>query len=166
MSTLNSSIIVIYYSRSGNTRRMAELIVEGAKWEGAEVSMAEVTEIDVDELLNYDAIIVGSPVYYGHMAAEVKHLFDYSIRHHGKLDGKVGGAFASSANLAGGNETTVRAISEALAVHGMIIQGDPQGSHYGPVSIGEPDERAERECQRYGTRIASLVRRLKPENSR
>ena len=86
-------------------------------------------------------------------------LYD-SVSFHGKLDGKIGAAFASSANIGGGNETTILDILNAMLIHGMIIQGDPQGDHYGPVAIGAPDARAIRECVRLGTRVAKLVKKL------
>jgi hypothetical protein len=47
-----------------------------------------------------------------------------------------------------------------MLIHGMIIQGDPQGDHYGPVSIGVPDSRAIKECQRFGSRIARLLKKV------
>ena len=108
----------------------------------------------------YDAIVIGSPTYYGHMAGPVKELIDETVAFHGRLDGKVGAAFTSAANVGGGNETTIMGIIEAMLISGMIVQGDPQGDHYGPVSIGEPDDRVRRQCQRRGQRIAELANRL------
>ncbi|MDD2752522.1 MAG: flavodoxin family protein [Candidatus Omnitrophica bacterium] len=153
--------IVIYYSRSGNTQKMGELILQGLKEEKIESVLKDVKDIKVDELLQYDAIIIGSPTYYGSMSAEIKQLLDDSVKFHGKLDGKIGAAFASSANIGGGNETTILDILNALLIHGMIIQGDPQGDHYGPVSIGAPDARVTKQCLRLGNRIAKLLKKLK-----
>ncbi len=152
--------LIIYYSRSGNTKKMAELIAGGMQKEGLEVSLKDVQETQADELLAYDAIIIGSPVYYGTMAAQIKKLFDDSVAFHGKLDNKVGAAFSSSANIGGGNETTVLDILNAMLIHGMILQGDWQGDHYGPVSIGLPDARVAKECARFGSRIAKLVKKV------
>ena len=151
--------LVIYYSRTGNTRNMAEVIGEGLKKESITTSVKSVADVKVDELLKADAIIVGSPTYYGSMAAEIKKLFDDSVKFHGKLDGKIGAAFASSANIAGGNETTILDILNAMLIHGMIIQGDPKGDHYGPVAIGVPDERTLNECMRFASRIAKLIKK-------
>jgi NAD(P)H dehydrogenase (quinone) len=153
--------LVIYYSRSGNTKKMAVAIGEGIKKEGVEVAVKDIKDTQPAELLQYDAVVIGSPTYYGSMSAEIKKLFDDSVAFHGELDGKVGGAFASSANIGGGNETTVLDILNAMLIHGMIIQGDPQGDHYGPVSIESPDARASKMCTRFGTRIARLVKRTK-----
>src|SRR3989338_4589356 len=154
--------IVIYYSRSGNTKKMAESILEAISKEGVEAVLKDVKEVKAEELLKYEAVIVGSPTYYGTMAAEIKKLWDDSVGFHGKLDGKVGAAFASSANIGGGNETTILDILNALLIHGMIIQGDPKGDHYGPVSIGMPDARSQKQCLRYGERIARLVKKVFP----
>ena len=115
--------------------------------------------VEVDELLQYGAIIIGSPTYYGSMCFEVKKLLDESVKFHGKLDGKIGAAFSSSANIGGGNETTILDILNAMLIHGMIIQGDPQGDHYGPVAIGAPDARAAKQCVRLGSRVAQLLKR-------
>jgi NAD(P)H dehydrogenase (quinone) len=154
-------LIVVYYSRGGNTKKMAELIAQGIAGQGAQAVLKDVLEVKAEELLEYDGIIVGSPVYYGSMSAEIKRLFDDSVKFHGKLDGRIGAAFASSANIAGGNETTILDILNAMLIHGMIIQGDPQGDHYGPVAIGAPDSRSQKECLRLGTRIAALAKKLK-----
>jgi len=155
-----SKALVIYYSRTGNTKRMAESVAEGIKKEGLEVALKEVKDVQTDELLKYEAIVIGSPTYYGTMAAEIKKMLDESVSFHGRLDGKVAAAFASSANIGGGNETTILDILNALLIHGMIIQGDPQGGHYGPVAVGAVDSRATRECVRLGARVAKLVKKI------
>ncbi len=154
-------ILIVYYSRGGNTRQMAEYVQSGVK----EVTQVEVTCLPVEkvqarDLLEYDGIIMGSPVYYGTMAAEMKKLIDESVAFHGKLTGKVGGAFASSANVGGGNETTVMDLIKVELIHGMMVPGSAQGDHYGPVSIGKPDERAQNECRRLGEMTAQLVVKL------
>ena len=156
-----SKILVIYYSQTGNTKKMAEIILEAIKKEGVEVELKSVGDTKPDELLKFDGIIIGSPTYYGSMAAPIKGLLDDSVKFHGKLDGKVGAAFSSSANIGGGNETTILDILNDLLIHGMIIQGDPSGDHYGAVSIGAPDARAKRQCERLGGRIAKLVKVIK-----
>jgi len=151
-------VLIIYYSRSGNTKNMAELIVEGVKAEkDVEVEVKAVQETRVEELIEADGIVIGSPTYYGTMASEVKKFIDDSVKFHGRLEGKIGGAFSSSANIAGGNETTIMDILKSLLIHGMIIQGSSKGDHYGPVSIGKPDQRSRRLCIEYGQRIAKLV---------
>lgn len=155
-------ILIVYYSRTGNTEKMANLVREGAQSVGGvEVIVKKVEETKPEELMEVDGIILGSPTYYGSASAPLRALIDESVKFHGRLDGKVGGAFASSANVGGGNETTVMNLIEALLIHGMIVQGDPHGDHYGAVSIGSPDERASRVCRRLGERVAKLVLKLK-----
>jgi len=153
-------ILICYYSRSGNTKKMAYLIQKGVMEEGADVDTKNVKDVRVDDLKDYDGIIIGSPTYYGGMAAPVKDLLDRSIKLHGKLQDKVGGAFSSSANVGGGNETTVIAILQALMIHGMVVCGDHRGDHYGPVSIDAPDRRVEKNCIMYGKRVAKLTAEL------
>jgi NAD(P)H dehydrogenase (quinone) len=153
--------IVIYYSRSGNTKEMAQIIANAIKEVDLQVDCKSVSDVNPEELMGYDAIVVGSPTYYGHMAGPIKQLFDDIVGFHGKLDGKVGAAFTSSANIGGGNETTIMGIIEAMLIAGCIIQGDPRGDHYGPVSIGKPDERVKQQCKRRGRRIAELTKKLK-----
>ncbi|KPK77251.1 MAG: flavodoxin [Phycisphaerae bacterium SM23_30] len=154
-------ILIIYYSRGGNTRQMAQYVESGVKGvEQAEVVCLPVDKVEAKDLLDYDGIIMGSPVYYGTMAAEMKNLIDESVSYHGKLAGKVGGAFASSANVGGGNETTVMDLIKVELIHGMIVPGSAEGDHYGPVSIGKPDERARAECRRLGKIVAELTVKL------
>lgn len=155
-----AKILIVYYSRTGNTKKMAFSISEGIREESVDMIVKDVGETKVEELLDYDGIILGSPTYYGLPAGEIKKFLDESVKFHGRLDGKVGGAFASSGGIAGGNETTILAIIEALLVHGMIIQGNPGGDHYGPVSIGNPNDKVLKACKDYGKRIARLMKRL------
>ncbi len=149
---------VIYYSRGGTTRKMAEIIFSVLKQEGVSADLLNVEEMKAESLLEYQGIIIGSPTYYGTLACEVKKLLDESVSFHGKLDGKIGGAFASSANTAGGNETTILSILEAMLIHGMVIKGDFKGDHYGPVAVGRVDKRAEDNCRRFAQRFAELAK--------
>jgi len=155
-----ASGLVIYYSRSGNTKQMAETIAKAMNSAQLSTKCKSVDEVKVDDLLSVDAIVVGSPTYYGRMAAPIAQLFDDSVSKHGKLDGKIGAAFSSSANIGGGNETTIVSIINMMLIHGMTVQGDPQGDHYGPVSIGKPDDRVISQCRRRGQRIAELAKKL------
>ena len=153
-------ILIVYYSRSGNTKKMAYLIQQGVMDADVDVDTKNVKDVTIDDLPRYDGIIIGSPTYYGGMASQVKDLLDKSIKYHGKLQDKVGGAFSSSANIGGGNETTVLDILQALLIHGMIVCGDSSGDHYGPVAIEKPDKRSEKICIRYGKRVAKLTKKL------
>jgi NAD(P)H dehydrogenase (quinone) len=158
-------LLIIYYSQTGNTASMAELIAEGARYvSGVEVEVKSVAEAYVDDLLEADGVVLGSPVYYGGPAAQIKEFIDQSIVHHGKLAGKVAGAFASSGGPGGGNETTIMDLLKALLIHGMVCQGDFRGDHYGPIAVGAPDQRSAEECRRWGQALAELTARLAPQD--
>ena len=143
--------IVLYYSRTGNTKRMADKIAEGA---GAVCK--SILEFNPQDLINYDAIVIGSPTQYGSMAWEVKKFIDETASLHNKLDGKIGGAFSSSGTVGGGSETTILGILHAMLIHGMIIQGDPARDHYGITSVGFPNEDTQNKCFQQGVRISKL----------
>lgn len=153
-------VLIVYDSKTGNTEKMAKAVAEGVSSEKVEVDLKKVDEADVDALPGYDGLILGSPVYYGQPSAKIKEFIDASVKFHGKLDGKVGGAFASSGGTHSGGETTVLALLEALLIHGMIVQGTPARNHYGPVSIGDPDEPSKEACRRLGERVARLVKKM------
>lgn len=152
-------ILIAYYSRTGNTKKMAELVAQGVSKEAVAYDLREVTTVKVDELLNYDSLIFGSPTYYGLMASEMKKLIDDSVKYHGKLVDKIGGAFSSSGMIGGGGETTILSILEAFMVHGMIVVGDAVLQHYGPLAINAPDEEIRNMCVKYGQRIAILTKK-------
>ncbi len=154
------TMLISYFSKSGHTKKMAEAIAKGAKESGCDVLLKDTLKTTADDLKNAGAVVIGSPTYYGTMAAEVKKLLDDSVANHGKLAGKVGGAFASSGLIGGGNETTILSILQGLLIHGMIVLGNSDIGHYGPVAIGAPDERAIKECIKYGKRLAALMTRL------
>lgn len=157
-----AKIGIVYYSRGGNTKKMAQEVLAGIEESDydAEALVKETDEVDVDELLGWDGIVVGSPTYYGLPAAEIKDLFDQSVKHHGELEGMIGGAFTSSANRGGGNETTLIGIIEMMLIHGMIVKGFPSEDHYGPVAIGSPDQRAREGCRKLGREVARLATSL------
>ena len=155
-------VLICYYSRTGNIEKMARIIADVIEKEGLKVDLKKVDDTSIDDLPNYDCMIFGSPTYYGSMAWPIKKLLDESVKFHGKFKGKIGGAFSSSANVGGGNETTILYMLNALLIHGMIIQGDPIGDHYGPVSIGSPDQRASKCCEQYAKNLVSLVKKLYP----
>ncbi|MGA2192750.1 MAG: NAD(P)H-dependent oxidoreductase [Nitrospirota bacterium] len=153
-------VLILYYTRTGNTEKMARLVEEGVKAGGAEAILKPVTDATLEDLQSADGIIIGSPTYYGLPAAEIIKLIDDSVKLHGRLEGKIGAAFSSSANIGGGNETVIMAIIQAMLIHGMVVQGIPKGDHYGPVSIGAPDDRVGRQCRILGERVARLTKKL------
>jgi len=153
-------ILIVYDSRSGNTEKMAYAVAEGVREEDINVVIRKVDDASIDELPDADGVILGSPVYYGLPTGKIKEFVDASVKYHGKLDGKVGGAFASSGGIHTGAETTIIALHEALLIHGMIIQGTSGANHYGAASVGAPDDNDRENCKKLGKRVASLVKRL------
>ncbi len=152
--------LVAYYSMTGNTKKMAEAIAKGVKTQGIEVDLKAVTHVKPDDLLHYEALILGSPTYYGLMAAEMKKLLDESVRFHGQLSCKIGGAFTSSGGIGGGGETTILSILQAFLVHGMIVIGESDMFHYGPLSIASPNEKVLECCIKYGQKIAEITKKF------
>lgn len=157
-----AKVLVIYDSRTGNTEKMADSVAEGVRQvEGASVVLMNVEKAKHEDLLGADAIILGSPTYYGNMSGKMKEFIDTTFNIHGKLKGKVGGAFTSSGGVACGAETTLLAMLQAMLVHGMVIQGRPDDKHYGATALEEPDEESVGYCKELGTRVASLAVALK-----
>jgi NAD(P)H dehydrogenase (quinone) len=154
-------VLIVYDSRSGNTEKMAHAVAEGVEAEGVDVEVKKVDEASVDELPKVDGLILGSPVYYGLPSGKIKKFIDASVKYHGKLDGKVGGAFASSGGTHTGAETTIISMIESLFIHGMVVQGTSSTNHYGAASVGAPDEEGSETCRKLGQRVARLVKKLR-----
>lgn len=156
-------VLVLYHSRSGNTRRLAEAVAEGAaSVEGVSCILRSAAEVNKDEFAGADGIIAGSPVYFGTMAAELKKVFDDYVGVRKKMENKVGAAFATSGNSSGGKETTLISIIQAMLIYGMVIVGDPMsaGGHYGVSCTGVPEDTSRENARKLGARVARLVKRL------
>jgi len=155
------TVLISYYSRSGNTRAIARAIAKGAsEVKGVKVRLKSARNTTLSDLKCADAIVLGSPTYYGVMAAELKDLIDRSVAIHGSLEGKVGAAFTSSGGVASGAETTLLSVIQAMLVHGMIVQGYPEGQHYGVAVVGDPRGASVKLCRDRGKRVAELAIRL------
>lgn len=158
-------VLVLYYSKGGNTRRLAEAVAEGAgKVPGAAVLLKHTKDVDRDDFVNSSAIIAGSPVYFGSMAAELKKVFDDFVGVRRQMEDKIGAVFATSGDASGGKETTMMAIIQALLIYGMIIVGDPLAAtgHYGVSCVGMPDEGTLENGRKLGRRVAELAQKLNP----
>ncbi|MCX7988629.1 MAG: NAD(P)H-dependent oxidoreductase, partial [Thermodesulfovibrio sp.] len=113
-------VLVAYYSRSGNTEKMAKMIAEGLSKKGVSVDLRNVEEINIDSLPEYDGYIIGSPNYFGTMAAEVKKFIDESVKYYRKIEGKLVAAFTSTGMIGGGGETVCLDILKAFLIHGCL----------------------------------------------
>ena len=157
------NILVLYYSKGGNTRRLAEAVAEGVvRVEGAKPVLKKAEEVTKDDFVTAAGIIAGSPVYFGTMAAQLKKVFDDFVGVRKKMENKVGAAFATAGDATGGKETTIFSIIQALMIYGMIIVGDPLAAtgHYGTACVGAPDDATCENARRLGERVARLAARV------
>jgi NAD(P)H dehydrogenase (quinone) len=156
-------VLILYYSKSGNTRKFADLVAEGVKSvSGLDAVMKSTQEVTKDDFVNAAGIIAGSPVYFGLMAADLKRVFDEFVGVRKQMENKVGAAFATSGFWAGGNETTIISIIQCMLIYGMIIVGDPMSAtgHYGAASVAAPDEKAADTARKLGARVGELCKKL------
>ncbi len=157
------NVLVLYFSKGGNTRRLAEAIADGARSvDGTTVVLKNTDEVSKEDFLAADGIIAGSPVYFGSMAAPLKAVFDEFVGIRKKMENKVGAAFATSGDPTGGKETTMLAIIQAFLIYGMVIVGDPLSAtgHYGTACVGAPDAKARDNGVKLGRRVAEMARRI------
>lgn len=156
-------VLVLYHSRTGNTKRLAEAVAEGVREvQGCEAILRTPEAVKIEEFRDSHAVVVGSPVYFGGMAAELKKVLDDFLKVRRQMEGKVGAAFATSAHPTGGKETTILAIHQAMLIYGMIVMGDPldAGGHYGVACAGAPDEATLGHARRLGARVARTTMKL------
>lgn len=156
-------VLVLYYSKGGNTRKLAELIAEGVASVPGVTPLIKTTEqVTKDDFVNSAGIIAGSPVYFGIMATDLKRVFDEFVGVRKKMENKVGAAFATSGDPTGGKETTMMSIIQCFLIYGMIVVGDPMDAtgHYGVACVGPPDEKAAENGRKLGRRVAELCKKL------
>ncbi|RMJ02165.1 NAD(P)H dehydrogenase (quinone) [Marinobacter litoralis] len=147
MSNSSPYILVLYYSRNGQTAEMAKQIGRGvARVAGMEAKIRTVPPVSPDtsaslpavpdtgapyatreDLADCSGLALGSPTRFGNMAAPLKHFLDGTgdLWLNGKLEGKPGGAFTSTGSLHGGQETTLLTMMLPLLHHGMVLCGLP-----------------------------------------
>ncbi|MCX6664747.1 MAG: NAD(P)H-dependent oxidoreductase [Euryarchaeota archaeon] len=155
-------VLITYYSKTGHTKKLAEEIGKGVEETGVECVIKPVSEVTKEDLLLSQGIIIGSPVYFGSMAAEVKKMIDNFVGIRKKMEGKIGAAFATSGDESGGKETTIISIIQAMLIYGMIIVGDPLDAtgHYGTSCVGSPDTETIENGAKLGKRVALLVKKI------
>jgi len=156
-------VLILYYSKGGNTAKLANEIAKGVESAGLKANVKSTQEVSKDDFLESAGIIAGSPVYFGGMAAELKRVLDEYVGLRMKMENKVGAAFATGGHHTGGKETTIISILQAMLIYGMIIVGDPLSAsgHYGVACVGAPDEKTASDAFKLGARVAELCRKLK-----
>jgi NAD(P)H dehydrogenase (quinone) len=166
-----ASILVTCYSRTGKTKLLAEAIGSGAaEIPGIKVDVFAFNRVTASDLVRYDGIILGSPVYFGGVASEVKELIDDTTFVRGRLCGKIGAAFTTASDSTGGKETTILSIIQAMLIHGMIVVGDPianseeneehSGGHYGLAADGQLNDMDLKRGVYFGRYVATIVARM------
>jgi NAD(P)H dehydrogenase (quinone) len=158
-------VLVLFYSKGGNTRKLAERIAEGVRSvSGVQAILRTTGEVTKEDFLNSAGIIAGSPCYFGVMASDLKRVFDEFVGIRKKMENKVGAVFATSADPSGGKETTMMSIFQCLLIYGMILVGDPMDAsgHYGVACAGSPDEKILGNAYKLGKRVADLCKKIGP----
>ena len=153
-----TKVLVLYYSSYGHIETMAKAVAEGAREAGAQVDIRRVPETapeavakaahfkldqeapiaKIEDLANYDAVIIGTGTRFGRMSSQMASFLDQAggLWAKGALHGKVGGAFTSTATQHGGQETTLFTIITNLLHFGMVIVGLDYG-HAGQMTLDE-----------------------------
>ncbi len=196
-----SKVLVLYYSSYGHIEKMAAAVADGAREAGAKVDVKRVPELvpeevakksgfklgqaapiaTVDDLANYDAVILGVPTRFGSMPAQMKNFLDQTggLWMKGALVGKVGSVFTSTATQHGGQESTILSTHTVLLHHGMVIVGLPYafqgqmkldevtgGSPYGASTIAggdgsrQPSENELAGARFQGRHVATIAAKL------
>lgn len=156
-------ILVLYFSKGGNTKKLAEAILKGVEGvDGVEGVLKHTDDVTKEDFVSSSGIIAGSPVYFGVMAAQLKKIFDEFVGVRKKMEGKVGAAFATSADPSGGKETTMMSIIKVMLIYGMVIVGDPMSAtgHFGTACVGAPDSGSLENGMKLGQRVAELAKKL------
>jgi NAD(P)H dehydrogenase (quinone) len=157
------TVLISYSSKGGNTEKLAKSIAKGVESiEGFQTILKRAKDTSTDDLVNSDGIIIGSPVYFGSVSAEVKDLIDRSVSVRRKLKDKVGAAFTTSGHITGGKELTMFTILAAMLIHQMIIVGDPieAGGHFGVACTGSPENSDENNGFALGERVAKIITKI------
>jgi len=154
-------VLVGCFSKSGDTRALAEAVADGVREvEGVACVLKDVSAIVGDDFLESGGVILGSPVYLGTLAAELKAMID-RLPTRKVMENKICAVFATSRDSTGGKGTTIFSILQAMLLYGMVVVGDPfLARHYGAACAGAPDERAKDQGRKLGRRVAELVKRL------
>jgi len=155
-------VLVLYFSKGGNTRKLADEVARGIESTGLEALLRSTEEVTKDDFVKSAGIVAGSPVYFGVMAADMKRVFDEFVGVRRKMEDKVGAAFATAGHPTGGKETTILSILQCMLIYGMIIVGDPMSAsgHYGVACVGAPDESTVNDAFKLGARVAELCRKM------
>jgi NAD(P)H dehydrogenase (quinone) len=158
-------VLVLYYSKDGNTLKMAKYVAEGVQQiPDTEMRLKSIGEATYADIYWCDGMALGSPTFLGTVAAEMKKFWEDLLPHWQKLDGKIACAFSSEGGWGGGAELTCQTLLTIMMNYGFLVFGmtDYSGpqftAHYGATQAGEPRQEKEIEsCRKIGKRLAEWV---------
>ncbi|MBN1410310.1 MAG: flavodoxin family protein [Spirochaetales bacterium] len=159
-------ILILYYSKSGNTKKMAEYVKTGAEViEGNDVRLKSIDEATADDVFWCDGIALGAPTHLGVVPWKMVRWWDGNTGEFWQnVDGKFGCVFSSSGGWGGGTELTCQGLAKILMNFGMFVFGLPDYTsgdmtlHYGSICAGEPKrEDVIESCKRLGRRLSEWV---------
>ncbi|MGE3978242.1 MAG: flavodoxin family protein [Nitrospira sp.] len=168
-------ILVTYHSLSGNTERMAEAVVAGARSvSGAQIVLKRVGQVTSEDLFSADAVVVGSPVYWSNMSGEVKAFFDnwqfkFGVFPEFKMKNKVGAAFTTGGQISSGKEITMLTILAAMLGNQMIVVSGGGAFGASATTEGESpgiDDKELADAKALGRRVADVTKLIKAGSSR
>lgn len=157
-------ISILYFSKTGKTREMAEAVAAGAgSVPGTEVRLFELENIDMDYLSGSSAVIFGTPTYYANTCWQLKKWFDES--HACRLEGKLGAAFATANYAQGGADVALTTLHQHMMVKGMLVYsgGSALGQpfiHLGAVALKENFDASREMFRIFGARVAGKAKEL------
>ncbi|MEG1651010.1 MAG: flavodoxin domain-containing protein [Oscillospiraceae bacterium] len=157
-------ITILYYSKSGKTREMAQVIAGGMQKQGnIEVGIFDFDNIDYEFLNESRAVVLGTPTYYANTCWQLDRWFDES--HNCKLGGKIGAAFATADYAQGGADIAIQNIISRMLVKGMLVYsgGSANGQpfiHLGAVALKENFESSKAMFEIFGERIAAKAKEI------
>ena len=158
-----NKVLILFDSASGNTKRMAELVAEGAATiAGTEIRLRHIDEAAAEDVLWCDGLAVGSPTNMGVLSWKMKRFWDDTMREHWmQIDGKIACAFSSAGGYGGGQEMACLSLLTVLMNFGFLVFGvtdyaaKTTTAHYGAIAVREPREPdVQAGCRLLGKRLA------------
>lgn len=162
-------ILIVYYSRTGNTKQMAVAIAEGAKKiEGVNVQLCNVDSVQIKDVKTAHAIILGSPVYNANTAPKIQQFINKWPFKNSPLKNKIGAAFVTAGGISAGEEIVLTNILKSMLIFGMIVVGgNDWTSAFGASAIVSEkpfsksiDQQFLNKAENLGKRVADIAVRL------
>ena len=159
---------IVYYSKTGHTKEMGEIIAEGIRKQGGEARLFSITEdMDAEYINASDGVIFGTPTYLASTCWQIKKWLEEDS-HHLKLAGKLVGVYATAHYAQRGGDIAIMSIIGHLLVKGMLVYsgGASYGQpfiHLGPVALDAVEghyEKSKEMFEIFGERMAQKAKEL------